>query len=66
MVTSKGVDRTVFVVNSHLIESPLDLAKEKMQTVREVLANPYVLLGIIAVIFAVVFRYTFKKGASVA
>jgi len=46
---------------SHLTKAPLDVSKTRLIDAREVLASPYALLGVTAVIFAVVSRYTLKK-----
>ena len=52
----------VLIDSSHLTETPLDTAKERVMYLWVMLSNPYALLGIIAVIFAAVFGYNFKKG----
>jgi len=46
----------------HLTKSPLDVSKSRLIDIQEVLSSPYALLGIIAMIFIVVSRYTLKKG----
>lgn len=56
----------VLIDSSHLIKAPLDTAKERLMSLRAALSNPYALLGIIAVIFAAVFGYNFRKGETVS
>jgi len=56
----------VLIDSSHLTETPLDTAKERVMYLRVMLSNPYALLGIIAVIFAAVFGYNFRRGETVS
>ena len=58
--------KSILVDNSRLVKAPLDTSKEKVMRARETLSNPYTLLGIIAAIFAVVFRFTLTKGETIA
>jgi hypothetical protein len=49
---------------SHLTKAPLDISKMRLRSGREMLSSPYVLVGIIALIFVGVYRYTLWKGGS--
>jgi len=51
----------ITIDRSHLGRSPLDEFKFVLGVSREVLSAPYPLLGLVAIIFAVVSRYTLKK-----
>ncbi|GAI81740.1 unnamed protein product, partial [marine sediment metagenome] len=64
-LTSPNGERVgVLIDNSHLTKTPLDVSKTRLTGVREILSTPYPLLGIVALIFVVVSRYTLKKGES--
>jgi hypothetical protein len=52
----------VFLDRGHLSKSPLDSAKISLADLREFLANPYILVGLIAICFVIILRYTLKKG----
>ncbi|MFC1898812.1 DUF4350 domain-containing protein [Chloroflexota bacterium] len=52
--------------NSHLVQTTLDKAKIGIKSLRKTLSNPFALLGIIALIFTIVFRYNLKKGETVS
>ncbi len=47
---------------THLEESTLDKSKAALYTIREFLAMPYALLGLVAIIFVLIYRYGFRKG----
>jgi hypothetical protein len=55
---------TMLIDSSHLTKTPLDASKKRLINGREILSTPYALLGITAMIFVVVTRYTLKKGDS--
>jgi len=57
-----GKQKSILVDNSHISKAPLDISKWRLINMRMVLTNPYSLIGITAMIFIVVSRYTLKKG----
>ena len=61
----KGEEKVILVDRSHLTKTPLDVSRTRLIGAREALSSPYALLGIIAVIFVVVSRYTLKKGETI-
>jgi len=50
--------KEIIIDRSHLSKTPLDLSKTRLISARQVISSPYALLGIIALIFLVVSRYT--------
>jgi len=58
----KGEQREVLIDHSHLTKTPLDVSRTRLISTREALSSPYALVGITVMIFAVVSRYTLKKG----
>ncbi|MBI4180908.1 MAG: hypothetical protein HY528_03155 [Chloroflexi bacterium] len=65
-LTRRGDEQEeVLVDNSHLTKMPLDVSKTRVTGGREMLSSPYALLGITALIFVVVSRYTIKKGGNI-
>lgn len=48
------------VDHSHLIQSPLDVSKKQLNTIRDYLSHPYGLFLIVAAAFLVVYRFSFK------
>ena len=61
----KGEQEGILVDGSHLTKAPLDVSRTRLTGAREVLSSPYALLGITAIIFVAVSRYTLKKGETV-
>ncbi|MFC1977943.1 DUF4350 domain-containing protein [Chloroflexota bacterium] len=57
-----GEQGRILVDNSHLTKAPLDVSKTRLIDTRKALSSPYALVGITAMIFVVVSRYTLKKG----
>ena len=57
--------KEILIDRSHLTKTPLDASKTRLINIREVLSNPYALLGITAMIFVVISRYTLKKGETI-
>ncbi|MFC2005865.1 DUF4350 domain-containing protein [Chloroflexota bacterium] len=57
--------REILVDRSHLSMTPLDISKTRLTSTREWLSNPYALLGVTALIFVTVSRYTLKKGETI-
>jgi len=64
LTTHQGEQKAILVDSSHLTKTPLDVSKTRLTGVREILATPYPLLGIVALVFVVVSRYTLRKGES--
>ena len=62
LTSHKGEQKEIMVDHSHLTEAPLDVSRTRLIDTREVLSSPYALLGITAMIFVTVSRYTLKKG----
>jgi hypothetical protein len=60
-----GEQGRLFVDRSHLIQTPLDISKIRLANAREILSSPYALMGITAIIFVVVSRYTLNKEKSI-
>ncbi len=60
-----GEQKEIVVDSSHLSQTPLDVSKTRLIGAREALSSPYALVGITAMIFVVVSRYTLKKGGSI-
>ena len=58
----KDEQMAILVDISHLTKTPLDISKTRLTGIREILSTPYPLLGIVALVFVVVSRYTIKKG----
>ena len=64
LTSRNGEQMGILIDSSHLTKTPLDVSKTRLTGVREILSTPYPLLGIVALIFVVVSRYTLKKGES--
>ncbi len=62
LISHNGEEMDVLIDNSHLTEAPLDTSKKGLRSGREMLSSPYALVGIIALIFVGVSRYTLWKG----
>jgi len=62
LVNLNGIPDSVFLDRSHLTKSPLDISKINLTAARGIISNPYALIGLIAVIFAIIAWYTFKRG----
>ena len=61
----KGEEKRMLLDSSHITKTPIDVSKTRLIDRREVLSSPYALLGITAMIFIVVSRYTLKKGETI-
>ncbi len=55
----------ILVDRSHLSKTPLDVSKIRLAGTREFISSPYTLVGVLALIFVVISRYTFRKGEAV-
>lgn len=56
--------KIVLVDGARLARSPLDTAKDALYRGRKLLSSPYALIGIVAFVFAAVYRYSFRGGKS--
>jgi hypothetical protein len=63
-VLGLGGDRAVAVDTSHLARDPVDVSKAGLARVYDILTMPYWLLGLVALIFAVVAGSTLSRGGS--
>lgn len=62
LTTHESDQKAILVDTSHLTKTPLDVSKTRLTGIREILSTPYPLLGIVALVFVVVYRYTLRKG----
>ncbi len=62
LISRNDQEMNIQIDNSHLTEAPLDISKVRLRNGREMLSSPYALVGIMALIFIVVSRYTLGKG----
>lgn len=61
----EGKQEQFLVDYSHLTRAPLDVSKTRLIDTRKILSSPYALVGITALVFMVVSRYTLKKGETI-
>jgi hypothetical protein len=52
----------ILVDSSHLSTTPLDVSKIRLLEIRQMLSNPYAVLGILLLVFLAVSVYTLRKG----
>ncbi|MFC2056688.1 DUF4350 domain-containing protein [Chloroflexota bacterium] len=65
LVRNDNEEKEILFANSHLTKTPLDVSKIRLVNTREALSSPYALLGITAMVFVVVSRYTLKRGGNI-
>ncbi len=65
LTSPTGKQESIMIDISHLTRAPLDVSKTRLVGARELLSSPYALLGITAMIFVAVSRYTLKKGENI-
>lgn len=65
LTRQNGEQKEIVVDSSHLSKTPLDVSKTRLLGARKALSNPYALVGITAMIFVIVSRYTLKKGGTI-
>ncbi len=65
LASRNGQKGDILVDHSHLTKAPLDISKTRLISSREALSSPYALLVIVALVFAVVSRYTLRKGEAI-
>lgn len=52
----------ILIDGSHLSTNPLDVSKIRLLEIRQMLSNPYAVLGVLLLVFVVVSVYTLGKG----
>jgi hypothetical protein len=62
LTASQGEQNSILVDSSHFEKTTLDASKTWAANAREILSTPYPMLGVVALIFIVVSRYTLKIG----
>ena len=62
LISHNGENISIFIDNTHLTEVPLDVSKTRLRSGRKMLSSPYSLVGIVALIFITVSRYSLGKG----
>jgi len=62
LVEGNGKPANLLLDSSHLSKSPLDVSKTGLDEARKVLSNPYVLMGLVALVFVLVPSYALRKG----
>ena len=62
LMTSNGTPAKVLFDRSQVTKSPLDASKIQLDNVRGVLSNPYMLVGIIALVFVIITWYIYRRG----
>lgn len=62
LIERNGKPTNLLLDSSHLSKSPLDVSKTNLNDMRSVLSNPYILLGLVAVVFILVPSYALRKG----
>ncbi len=61
-----GAERlSILVDSSHLDKTPLDVSKRRLIDTRDLFSNPYFLVGVTAMVFAIISAYALKKGEKV-
>lgn len=65
LINRNGKPDAVLLDRSHLSKTPLDVAKIKLNEILMILSNPYATIGIVAVVFALVIGYSYKRGVTV-
>jgi hypothetical protein len=62
LMTSDGTPTKVFFDRAHVTKSSLDASKIQLDNLRGVLSNPYMLVGIIALVFVIITWYIYRRG----
>jgi len=57
----KGQPEVLLIDRSHLPKSNLDVSKIKIASVRMFFSNPYILIGVCALVFMLIIRYIYSK-----
>ena len=62
LINSNGTPDTVLFDRANMPNAPLDMAKLALANLRRIISEPYVLLGIIALVFVIITGYTYRRG----
>jgi hypothetical protein len=62
LISQKGPPENLLVDRAHLKKSLLESGQLQFNSIRSFLSNPYAQIGLTAVIFVIIIRYTYKKG----
>ena len=62
LINSNGTPDTVLFDRANMPNAPLDMAKIALANLRRIISEPYVLLGIIALVFVIITGYTYRRG----
>ena len=62
LINSNGTPDTVLFDRANMPNAPLDMAKIALANLRRIISEPYVLLGIIALVFVIITWYTYRRG----
>ncbi len=65
LISLNGEPESILIDYSHLAKTPLDISKMRLRSGRELLSSPYSMVGIMALIFIVVSRFTLMKGETI-
>ena len=65
LISHNGEPESILTDLAHLTKAPLDASKMGLRSGREMLSSPYALVGIMALIFIGVSRYTLGKGETI-
>ena len=62
LINSNGTPDKVLFDRANMPNAPLDIGKLALDNVRRIMSEPYVLLGIIALVFVIITWYTYRRG----
>jgi hypothetical protein len=62
LINSNGTPDTVLFDRANMPNAPLDMAKLALANLRRIISEPYVLLGIVALVFVIITGYTYRRG----
>ena len=62
LMNSNGTPANVLFDRAQVTKSPLDTSKIDFDNVRGVMSNPYMLVGIIALVFVIITWYIYRRG----
>jgi hypothetical protein len=62
LINSNGTPDTVLFDRANMPNAPLDMAKIALANLRRIISEPYVLLGIVGLVFVIITGYTYRRG----
>ena len=62
LISRNGEPKDIMIDRSNLPKDTIDVSKLRLQSARDAFSSPFALIGIVALIFLVVSRFTFRKG----